>query len=134
MARFSSPARALRPYRVGREARVFNVLSDFGINRFEELNNYSGLMTRRKNDDSDAHKGLSAGGGHQRRRRLAPPPGTGAAQNQASDDQRGAQPDRLPAEDKTHDQSNRASHCPKLLPPKPPLHPQPDPQTHPPPH
>jgi hypothetical protein len=23
-------------------------LSDFGINRFEELNNYSGLMTRRK--------------------------------------------------------------------------------------
>src|SRR5260370_30218717 len=115
MARFSSPARALRPYRVGREARVFNVLSDFGINRFEELNNYSGLMTRRKNDDSDAHKGLSAGGGHQRRRRLAPPPGTSAAQNQASDDERGPEPHRLPQEDKTHDQCKRPPECPKLL-------------------
>ncbi len=37
---------------------MFNVLSDFGVNRFEELNNYSGRMTRRKNGDSDAHKGL----------------------------------------------------------------------------
>lgn len=45
MARFSSPAR-LRALGVGREARVFNVLNDFDTNRFEELNNYSGRMTR----------------------------------------------------------------------------------------
>jgi hypothetical protein len=45
---FLVPARASRPFRVSRKARVFNVLSDFDTNRFEELNNYSGLMTRRK--------------------------------------------------------------------------------------
>jgi hypothetical protein len=56
MARFSSPARALRPYWFDREARVLIVLNDFGANRFEELNNYSGQMTRRKNDDSGCVK------------------------------------------------------------------------------
>jgi hypothetical protein len=51
MARFSS-RHAFRPNRFGSLARIFNVLSDLQANRFEELNNYSGLMTRRKYDDS----------------------------------------------------------------------------------
>jgi hypothetical protein len=34
-----------------RQARIFNVLSGLQTNRFEELNNYSGVMTRHKCDD-----------------------------------------------------------------------------------
>jgi hypothetical protein len=45
---FLRPCTRLKAISVGRKARVFNVLSDFDTNRFEELNNYSGLMTRRK--------------------------------------------------------------------------------------
>ena len=44
MARFSS-RHAFRPNCFGRQARIFNVLSDLQANRFEELNTYSGLMT-----------------------------------------------------------------------------------------
>jgi hypothetical protein len=47
MARFSSPARPRRPQGLGREARIFNVLSDPAQHRFEELNNYSGGLARR---------------------------------------------------------------------------------------
>jgi len=54
MARFSS-RHAFRPNCFGRQARIFNVLSDLQANRFEELNNYSGRLTRRKYDDSDGH-------------------------------------------------------------------------------
>src|ERR1019366_10314210 len=88
-------------------------LERLGTNRFEELNNYSGLMTRRKYDDSEGS--LSAGGGDQRRRRLTPPPGTGAALDQAGDDQRGAEPDRLPEEDKADEQWEGACQRRKLI-------------------
>jgi hypothetical protein len=55
MARFSS-RRAFRPNCFGRQARIFNVLSGLQANRFEELNNYSGGLTRRKYDDSVGHR------------------------------------------------------------------------------
>jgi len=51
MARFSS-RHAFRPNCFSRQPRIFNVLSDLQANRFEELNNYSGRLTRRKYDDS----------------------------------------------------------------------------------
>jgi hypothetical protein len=36
-----------------RQEGIFNVLSGLQTNRFEELNNYSGLMTRHKCDDDE---------------------------------------------------------------------------------
>ena len=50
------PRGAFRPNCFGRQARIFNVLSDLQANRFEELNNYSGPLTRRKYDDSGGIK------------------------------------------------------------------------------
>src|SRR5665811_2428398 len=105
MARFPS-RRAPKAVLARPGSARLQCLERFGTNRFEELNNYSGLMTRRKYDDSEGS--LSAGGGSQRRRPLPPPPGTGAAQDQACNDQRGAEPDRLPEEDKAHEQCERA--------------------------
>jgi hypothetical protein len=46
MARFR-PRRALEPPGACQNARTFNVLSDKRTHRFEEVNNYSRLMTRR---------------------------------------------------------------------------------------
>jgi hypothetical protein len=58
-------------------------LGRFDTNRFQELNNYSGLKTSRKLGNSEGAEGgraasarSGAGGEHQRRRRLAPPPRT----------------------------------------------------------
>jgi hypothetical protein len=45
MARFR-PRRALEPRGACQNARTFNVLSDKHTHRFEEVNNYSRLMTR----------------------------------------------------------------------------------------
>jgi len=45
MARFR-PRRALEPRGACQNARTFNVLSDSRTYRFEEVNNYSRLMTR----------------------------------------------------------------------------------------
>src|ERR1035437_10262857 len=105
MARF--PSRRARKAVLARPGSArLQCLERLGTNRFEELNNYSDLMTRRKYDVSEGS--LSASGGNQRRRRLPPPPGAGAALDQAGDDQRGAEPDRVPAEDKAHEQCERA--------------------------
>jgi hypothetical protein len=49
MARFR-PRRALEPRGACQNAHTFNVLSDKRTHRFEEVNNYSRLMTRRFQD------------------------------------------------------------------------------------
>src|ERR1035437_697648 len=112
MARFPS-RRAPKAVLARPGSARLQCIERLGTNRFEELNNYSGLMTRRKYDDSEGS--LSAGGGDQRRRRLPPPPGPGAALDQAGDDQRGAEPHRLPEEDEAHNHGERASQRGKLV-------------------
>src|ERR1700730_19285809 len=109
MARFSSLARASPPHK-GQpgSTRVRCCFGRFGTKSLEELNNYSGQMAR-YNMAIQLGKMLSARSGRERRGLPAAPPGTGAAQDQAGDDQGGAEPDRKSKERKARDQCERAS-------------------------